>query len=121
MDVTIYPDPNPAVTAALRSAATRVYLEERGQTAKMLYQAQVAKRTARLAASAHVDVGIGGVENDRLVADLVVGGRGSLGAVDYAAAHDFGADVIGFDGERHLDANPAHHDLKEVLQMLEGY
>jgi hypothetical protein len=125
MDATIYPDPNPAVTAALISAATRAFQEERIHTAEMLYRALVAKRTGRLAAATHTHVGIGGVDHDRIVSELVVGGQGSMGTVDYAASYNFGADVVGFDADghrkRYKDANPPHNDLNKVLQMLEDY
>lgn len=124
MDLTIYPEPNPAVTAALLSAATRAYLEGRLLTAAMLYQAQVAKISTRLARSAHTHVGIGGADHDRWVGDLVVGGQGASGAVDYAAAHDFGRgihprSVVNLDG-RTVVQKPAD-DLEKVLQMLGDY
>lgn len=115
LDVDI-PEPNPAITALLVSARMRAIMEERANTAQMLYQAQVAKRTGRLARSARAHTEIGGKRNDRWIGELIIGG-----GIDYGAAHEFGADVVDFAGETHQDANPAHHDLNQVLQMLEAY
>lgn len=129
MDVTIYPHPNPAVTDALRGDRMRSIVFEVTELAHVLYVEQVAKRTGRLAASAHVSTEIGGVDQDRWVGVLTVGGDG----VDYAASHEFGtkADVEGpvqesGGGAHNLDdvvrtgGHHAAHDLNRVLEELSG-
>lgn len=129
MDVTVYPHPNPAITAVLRGERVRSIVFEIAELAHVLYVEQVAKRTGQLAASAHVSTEIGGVEQDRWVGVLTVGGRG----VDYAASHEFGtqADVEGpvqesADGVHNLDdvvrtgGHHAAHDLNRVLEELGG-
>lgn len=133
MDVVIYPDPNPALTAALRSARMRAIVFEVAETAHVLYVEQVAKRTGALAASAHVSTEIGGVDQDRWVGVLTVGGIGGAGAVDYAASHEFGtqSEVEGpvqesTGGVHNLDqvvtsgGHHAAHDLNRVLEELGG-
>lgn len=102
---------------------------EVAEIAHALYVEQVAKRTGRLAASAHVSTEIGGADHDRWVGVLTVGGNG----VDYAATHEFGrqADVEGpaqesKDGVHNLDdtvrtgGHHAAHDLNRVLEELGG-
>lgn len=116
MEVTIY-EPNQALAEALTSPQMHAAVEERINTAAMLYQAEVAKRTGALAAAVHTHVGIGGIGHDRMVGELVVGGAGPRGKVDYGAAREYGADVV-VDGERHVAANEAHHDLQQVLEQL---
>jgi hypothetical protein len=129
VDVTIYPDPNPALTAVLRGERMRSIVFEIGEIAHVLYVDQVAKRTGMLAASAHVSTEIGGVDQDRWIGVLTVGGNG----VDYAATHEFGrqADVEGpqpesTDGVHNLDdrvrtgGHHAAHDLNRVLEELSG-
>jgi hypothetical protein len=118
VDVNIYPHPNPAVTAALRSAEIRSIVFEIGEVAHALYVDQVAKRTGRLAASAHVSTEIGGVDHDRWVGVLTVGGDG----VDYAATHEFGrqSDVHNLDDTVRTGGHHAAHDLNRVLEELGG-
>lgn len=82
----------------------------------MLYQALVAKRTGRLAASARAHVEIGGVRKDRWIGELVVGGAGPRGEAFYAASHEFGHDVV-VDHEVIGHAKAAH-DLNSVLEEL---
>jgi hypothetical protein len=101
---------------------------ERAEVAHALYVEQVAKRTGRLAASAHASTEIGGVDHDRWVGVLTVGGT-----VDYALPHEFGtkADVEGpvqesTGGVHNLDntlrtgGHHAAHDLNRVLEELGG-
>lgn len=113
------PEPNPALTEVLLSERMRGIVEERANTAMMLAQDQVAKRTGALARSAHAATEVGGVRNDRWIGVTTLGGRG----VDYAASHEFGADVVGL-GEggkgstRYADAQPGAHDLNVVLEQL---
>lgn len=111
MDVDL-PRPNPALTAVLKSTRMRAIVEERANTAAMLYQSQVHKRTGRLAASAHASTEIGGVKNDRWIGVLDVGS----GASPYAASHEFGHDI---NGALTGYANAAH-DLNRVLNLI-GY
>jgi hypothetical protein len=126
MEVNLF-DPNPAIAAVLISGEMRAIVEERTKMAQLLYQAQVAKRTGRLAASAHVQVEVGGVHNDRIVGHMIVGGAGSQGTVDYGAAHQFGhwqdeGHLIGRQqspGESHVFVEGAH-DLNRVLEELSG-
>jgi hypothetical protein len=109
MDVTV-PEPNEALTAVLLSPTMRTIVEERANTAAMLYQATVAKRTGRLAASAHAHTEVGGKYHDRWTGELLVGAIGSLGTVDYAASHEFGT----------RPHPAAARDLNQVLAELEG-
>ncbi|MBY0440984.1 MAG: hypothetical protein K2Q25_02415 [Mycobacteriaceae bacterium] len=104
MDVNI-PEPNRALTELLVSARMRAIVEERANTAAMLYQAQVAKRTGRLAASAHASTEIGGVRQDRWIGVLTVGS-----ALPYGASHEFGTRAHG--------QTDAAHDLNRVLEQL---
>jgi hypothetical protein len=126
MEVNI-PEPNAALTAVLVSAEMRSAVEQIGHMAQMLFQAEVAKRSGRLAASARVQTEIGGVRNDRWVSHLIVGGTGAQGTVDYAAAQQFGhwqdeGHLIGraqAPGESHTFVEGAH-DLNRVLEQLAG-
>ncbi|WP_195166887.1 hypothetical protein [Mycobacteroides abscessus] len=125
MEITLDPAPNPAITNALKGTQMRRSLETIGHTAQMLYQAKVAKRSNALAASARTSVHRGGIEQDRLVMDMTVGGQGPLGTVDYGAAHEFGtqeqhadSDAARLAGEAPIDQNPGVHDLNWVLQEL---
>lgn len=90
LDVTVYPDPNPALTGWLVGPECRRIMEERANMAMLLYQAQVAKRTGRLARSARAHVEIGGDKHDRWVGELIVGDDPG---VDYAASHEFGVEA----------------------------
>jgi hypothetical protein len=117
MDVDI-PEPNPALTAVLRSERIRDIVFERAQTAAALYQAHVAKRTGALAASAHPSTEIGGVRHDRHIGVLTVGG----GSVDYALAHEFGTgdhpqSTHNLDRVSN-DITHAARDLNHVLEEL---
>ena len=104
------PEPNEALAGLMLSARMREIVSERANMAQMLYQATVAKRTGRLARSANAHTEIGGKRNDRWIGELTVGGAGSMGVVEYAAAHEFGT------------ANSdAAHDLNQVLSELEGF
>lgn len=115
MDVNI-PEPNPALTELLVSERMRGMLAERAEAAAALYQAQVAKRTGRLAASAHVSTEIGGIHHDRWVAALTIGE-----GLAYGAAHEFGVgihpgSVHNLDGRDRIQR--AAHDLNRVLEEL---
>lgn len=112
-------------TAGLRAFMTsptlRRILEERVNTAEMLYQSQVAKDTGRLAAAVHTSVAVQPVFKGlpRLVGTLTVGGPGPLGGVDYAASHEMGHDVRDAGGQIVGYAPPAN-DLNRVLNLI-GY
>ena len=112
------PHPNPGLAAMLLSQHLRAILEERANTAAMLFQSQVARVTNQLAASAHPSTEIGGMEHDRWIGVLEVGGPGPLGTPDYAASHQFGH-YVRDDGEIVGYAHPSH-DLNRVLELI-GY
>lgn len=95
------------LTEFLVGPELRGIVEERINTAHMLFQAEVAKRTGMLAASAHAHTEIGGVKNDRWTGVLSVGAIGSLGSVDYSASHQFGTRF-----------QPPHRELNAVLDQL---
>lgn len=115
MEVNI-PEPNEALTALLISPTMQAICLERAEAAKALYQAQVAKRTGALAASAHAHTEIGGVRHDRHVGILTVGE-----GLGYGLAHEFGVgdhpgSVHNLDGLNAIQA--AAHDLNGVLEEL---
>lgn len=123
MDVTIYPDPNPGIGEALVGEGMRRACEERAQMALLLYQAQVAKRTGALAASAHATVELGPVlkGQPRWQGVLTVGGRG----IEYALAHEFGrgdhpGSIHDLDREKDIIQH-ASHDLNIVLEQLGSF
>jgi len=122
------PEPNKALAAVLLSGEIRAAVEDRGHTAQMLFQAEVAKRSGRLAATARVQTEIGGVRNDRWVSHMIVGGQGALGTVAYGAAHQFGHwqdQAHQFDGDQELGESGTFvegaHDLNRVLEQLASY
>lgn len=112
------PAPNRALTAVLRSERMRSIVFETAELAQALYRETVTKRSGRLAASAHVSTEIGGVRNDRHIGVLTVG-VGAQGTVEYAAAHEFGADIQVFGSEETVELHPAH-DLNRVLEELDS-
>lgn len=125
MEIKLDPAPNPAITNALNGTEMRRSLETVIHTAQMLYQAKVAKRSAALAASARTSVHRGGIKEDRLVADLIVGGQGPRGTVAYGPSHEFGTeeqhgenDAARLAGEAPIDEHPGAHDLNWVLEEL---
>lgn len=121
------PLPNEALAALLISSRMHEIVSERGHMAQLLFQAEVAKRTGRLAAAARVETEIGGKDHDRWVSHMVVGGQGAGGEVDYAAAHQFGhwqdeSNLIGSDtapGESTVFVGGSH-DLNRVLEQLDS-
>ena len=92
----------------LRSQQYRRLLETHANTAAMLYQATVAKRTGELSRDVKVRTRIGGQANDRWVAQVIVGEN-----VQQDLPHEFGTAAQGH-------ANAAH-DLDKVLRMLAAY
>ncbi len=139
MDVTLDPEPNRALAAALVGDKMRLAVGERAAMAELLYQAQVAKRTGNLARSAHAHTELTTVlkGQPRWVGVLTVGDN----VADYAASHEFGThdEVEGparaFTGELDLQGNPianlddrvrtgghhAAHDLNAVLEQLHAF
>jgi hypothetical protein len=113
----------------------RAIVFEKAEIAHALYVEQVAKRTGRLAASAHASTEFTDVfkGEPRWVGVLTVGGIGGAGSVDYALPHEFGtkAEVEGpvqesTNGVHNLDdtlvsgGHHAAHDLNRVLEELGG-
>lgn len=84
----------------------RALIAGRAEVAKAIYQGIVAKRTGRLARSAHVETFIGGKRKDRWIGQLIVD-------APYAASHEFGTD-----GGEHPATGA--HDLNVVLNQLGG-
>lgn len=85
MDDINLPDPNPRLAQILLSSRMQGVVRSVTEVAKMKYQAIVAKRSRRLAASARVRLSIGGYKKDRWVGMLTVG-EGTA----YGLAHEFG-------------------------------
>jgi hypothetical protein len=116
MDVTIYPDPNPALTEILKSGRMREIVSGRANLARDLYQALVAHRTGELAGSARASTEIGGVDLDRWIGVLTVG-------TDHVLPHEFGrgehpGSIKNLDGDEVVQQ--AAHDLNRVLEELGG-
>lgn len=123
MDVDI-PTPNPVLTERLRSARMREIVFEIASNAQFLYQTRVAKRSGRLALTAHASTEIGGAKHDRWIGVMAVSSR----AVEYEAAHEFGYIHKAKKGKgRRVRASkgsplgrfiPGAHDLNAVLEEL---
>ncbi|MFE2998667.1 hypothetical protein ACFXG4_27150 [Nocardia sp. NPDC059246] len=103
------PVPNPFITEWLKGPICEGMMLAAGMHAKDLYQQIEVKRTGEMAASATVDVHIGGVKGDRFVADMIVTDRA-------AASHIFGAGMHA--GSTGLHHNRAARTLDEVLRGL---
>jgi hypothetical protein len=93
-------------------------MQERGQTAALLYEAGVAKRSADLARSVRSTVGRGGERGNYLEATVVAGAVGP--AADYVLPHEFGAHERYREnhGDPRFDETEGAHDLEQVLEML---
>ena len=85
MDDIDIPKPNPALAQILLSSQMQNVVRSVTELAKTKYQAIVAKRSGKLAASARVRLHIGGHNNDRWVGTLTVGE-----ATAHGLAHEFG-------------------------------
>jgi hypothetical protein len=125
VDIRIYKKPNPVGREILMGSELRHICDSRANTALLLYQAQVAKRTGALAAAAHAHTEIGGNTSDRWIGVLTVGGDG----VDYGASHEFGRgehpgsireDATKDDPDAGIIQHPAH-DLNVVLESLSAF
>lgn len=118
MDVKLYRSPNPALAANLRGAEMRSAVRQVAEIGEALYREEVAKRTGRIAAATHVSTEIGGVDSDRWIGVLTVGGAGA----DYALAHEFGADER-YDanrGDPAFDETQGAQDLNRVLEIIDA-
>lgn len=118
MKTSIPDKPSPWRQDYLKSTECRAVIAERINTAQMLYQAGVAKRSTDLARSTHVSTAIGGTSTKYWVGTLTVGDIGV--ASGYVLAHEFGADER-FDanrGDPSFDETEGAHDLNAVLQSL---
>lgn len=98
----------PGFGQVLMSQQYRRLLESHANTAAMLYQAVVAKRSGALARDVRVHTRVGGLANDRWVAQLIVGEQ-----IDYGASHEFGTAAKNHENRA--------KDLDKVLQMLREY
>lgn len=97
--------PNPWITAWLKGDRCREIVGAEGLRAQQYYRSLVAKRTGELAASAAVEVRIGGARHDRWQAVLEV-------TAPYAASHEFGT------GRRGRRPQPPAHNLRSVLALM---
>lgn len=112
------PDRNPWRRDWLRGSDSRALVGERINTAKMMYQAAVAKRSTALARSAHTTVMLTGSRAKYWVGILIVGETGL--AAEYVLAHEFGADER-FDanrGDPAFDETEGARDLNEILETI---
>lgn len=117
MDVDI-PDRNPWRREWLRGSDARALVTERINTAQMMYQAGVAKRSTALARSAHTTVMLTGRRAKYWVGILIVGETGL--ASEYVLAHEFGAEER-FDanrGDPAFDETEGARDLNEILETI---
>ncbi|MCG7592388.1 hypothetical protein [Mycobacterium sp. PSTR-4-N] len=117
------PSPNPFLTSWLLSGDCARVMREAGGHARDLYRSIVAKDSGALAASARIDLAIGGLKHDRIVADMSVG-RG-LPRGGYGAAHEFGTKRTvegpaqpGADGPVRTGGHHAADDLVKVLAIM---
>lgn len=112
------PEPNLWRREWLVGAECRTVVTERINTALMLYQAGVAKRSTALAQSAYAAVAIGGTKTQYWEGTLTVGEVGA--AAGYVLPHEFGADERYNEnrGDPTFDETEGAHDLNAVLQAL---
>lgn len=120
MQCNIPANPNPFLQNYLMSAQNVAVMREAGQTFAALYSSIVAKDTGALAASPRVDMALGGTKNDRICADITVGGGTPRGG--YGAAHNFG---IGIHPQSKKPPTPwmpqaAENDLLKTLAILDS-
>lgn len=105
------PDPNPFITQWLLGPECESMMGRAGRWFQLLYQAVETKRTGAMAASAVVDVRVGGLRRDRLVAAVTV-------TDPAAASHIFGAgDHPASTGRHHNRPTPS---LQTVLRLVAG-
>lgn len=112
------PSHNPWRRDWLRGNECRSLVSERINTAQMMYQAAVSKRSTALARSARTTVRLTGSQAKYWVGILLVGETGL--ASEYALAHEFGADER-FDenrGDPAFDETEGARDLNEILETI---
>jgi hypothetical protein len=93
--------------SVLISPGLGAILQGHAEQVALIYQGIVAKRTGRLAASAHAYVTVGGHKSDRLIGKVTVGA-----GVEYGLLHEFGS-----------KSNPhrqAAKDLAEAVELWKG-
>lgn len=126
MDDIHIPKPNPALAQILLSGRMQNVVRSVTELARTKYQAIVAKRSGKLAASARVRLSIGGYQNDRWVGTLTIG-EGTA----HGLAHEFGhksrrntqtGAFVSRSGPRRKGLKTTKHqgakDLKKVLRSL---
>ncbi|MEW5810267.1 MAG: hypothetical protein AB1925_12520 [Actinomycetota bacterium] len=119
MDVDI-PEKNAWRGQWLKSNECRALVFERGHTAQMMYQAEVSRRSGRLAGATRVSTALGGPRRNYWEATLTVGGLSASGLLDYVLPHEFGARER-YDANRGdplFDETHGAHDLDMVLELL---
>ena len=119
MDVDI-PEKNPWRGQWLKSSECRALVTERINTAQMLYQAEVSRRTGRLARATRVSTELGGPKRNYWEGVLTVGGPSGVGLLDYVLPHEFGARKR-YDenrGDPLFDETQGAHDLDMVLELI---
>lgn len=87
---------------AFLSPGLATMLLHEAEAVAALYQAKVAKRTGKLAASAHAYTTIGGHKKDRWIGKVTV-----ATGLDYGVLHEFGA-----------KSNPARRAAKDLSEVL---
>ncbi|WP_067891206.1 hypothetical protein [Nocardia vaccinii] len=102
-------DPNPFITAWLVGPECKAMMTYVGFVVQQLYRALEVKRTGEMAASAVVDVHLGGVKHDRYITDVWVTDPG-------APAHIFGAGNHSKSTGRHF--NRPTPTLQSVLRLM---
>lgn len=119
MDVDI-PEKNPWRGQWLKSSECRVLVTERTHTAEMLYQAEVSRRSGRLAGATHVSTALGGPKRNYWEGILTVGGASATGLLDYVLPHEFGARERYSEnrGDPIFDETEGAHDLDMVLELI---
>lgn len=116
----------PGIGQVLLSQQYRRLMERGGNTAALLYQALVAKRTGELARDVQVRTHIGGLNNDRWVATVVVGENviedlpHEFGWTPYNKRDDKGRYASRDNDDVRGEPVAGAHDLDQVLKMLGG-
>lgn len=120
MKCNIPANPNPFLQNYLMSPRNAAVMREAGQAVAGLYSSVVAQDSGALAASPRVDLALGGMKNDRICADVIVGEGLPRGG--YAASRNFG---IGIHPKSATPPTPwmpqaAENDLLKTLAILDA-
>lgn len=91
MECNIPANPNPFLKYWLMSPQCVAVMREAGTITRDLYRGIVAHRSGALAESARVSFGLGGLKNDRIIAEVTVGEGTPRGG--YGASHEFGIGI----------------------------